>query len=269
MPFTDKITQTSQIDRAIRQYNNAIDLIEDNQPDVSICRNFFNCLNNIQDVWVILKNFHRGEGEGFRTMILEMLGENSGSIEFFLNSKELQRLSEFSPPILDHDTLRSKGYLPNQEIPLEVANIASSRHRRLLKSLKEYYNNQISAFEVLENAARLLYLIRSNIAHGGKDDGTFEKKAERDNLVSRETIPLQRLLIEHFLNNPSKRLACYGTLAPGKANNSILPRDGIWEKCSICGKLEINKFGYLVFTWDPNGDKIEASMLSSDNLPNS
>jgi gamma-glutamylcyclotransferase (GGCT)/AIG2-like uncharacterized protein YtfP len=202
-------------------------------------------------------------------MIQTILSEDLKNIEFFLKSKEFRKFCELTPPIMDHRLLRQGNYHPDLEIPQQLAESASETHRVLKKLFKKYLNNKNDALESLKQSTRLLYIVRSNIAHGEKTPtGPDLQKIERDRVVSGVTIPLQFLLIDLLLNRPTQRIVSYGTLSPEGVNHRILSSvSGTWEKCMVLGKIEKDASGLSFFIWDISAEPIDAQLFSSGELP--
>jgi gamma-glutamylcyclotransferase (GGCT)/AIG2-like uncharacterized protein YtfP len=244
-------------------------MIDGNQSKVDVCQSLFNCLNKIQTELVQTERLHLREGEAFSKMILNILDENPASEDFLLNSTEIQKFSELIPPILDHSVLRKGKYRPDRKMSQELATKSSEQHRILKQFVKKYHNTEIAPHEVLKQTSRVLYVIRSNIAHGEKTPyGPDLQKVKRDQIVSEVTIPLQILLIDLLLNRPSEKFVSYGTLLPQGSNQSILSQlQGSWEKCSIQGTIEKDDYGLLLFKWDLSGEVNEAQLFSSEKLP--
>lgn len=73
-------------------------------------------------------------------------------------------------------------------------------------------------------------------------------------------------------SDDSKRLAVYGTLAPGQCNHHIIaPLRGSWTAGSVRGILHNPEWatvgGFPSFTHDPDGAPVPVQMLESDDLP--
>ena len=123
---------------------------------------------------------------------------------------------------------------------------------------------------VLKRATELLYVVRSNIAHGEKTlHGPDTKQRERDETVCSVVVPLQRILFDLLLERPSRRLVAYGTLAPGQANHQVVAGlSGNWETCTLRGSIEPSR-DLPVFSWNPGGMELDAHLFTSSQLPNS
>ena len=238
---------------------------------VEVSRSLFDALNKIQTEWVLQQNSQTiGEIKAFQTMILKEVG-NEGHTTF-LKSDEIKNLALFQPPIMNHDTLRRHRYRPDQELDPQLVKKASEEHQRLVNAYTTYLSlmNQENAERVIKRAAELLYIVRSNIAHGEKTPyGPDLKKKERDEEVCKVVMPLQRLLLNVLLDYPDRQLAVYGTLAPGNMNHkAISDIQGDWEDCTVNGHVyEIN--GLPFFDWQPRGHSIKAQLFISDILSSS
>lgn len=71
----------------------------------------------------------------------------------------------------------------------------------------------------------------------------------------------------------SRRLAVYGSLAPGKANQHVLSNlSGEWFDVIVRGRLIDagwgSDLGYPALRWDPNGDDVPAKLFVSTHLRN-
>ncbi len=70
----------------------------------------------------------------------------------------------------------------------------------------------------------------------------------------------------------SRRLAVYGSLAPGEANHHVLSNlSGEWFDVIVRGRLIDSGWGsdlgYPALRWDPNGDDVAAKLFVSTYLP--
>jgi gamma-glutamylcyclotransferase (GGCT)/AIG2-like uncharacterized protein YtfP len=82
-----------------------------------------------------------------------------------------------------------------------------------------------------------------------------------------EVIPVQLLLVNLLLDKPDERLVIYGTLAPGRANHSVIEDlSGQYCDCAVHGRVtEVDGLPY--FTWAPSEDSLRVQLLSSKQLP--
>lgn len=270
MGWFSSIQQPGHLTEALFHFNEALDREEQGLPRTEVSHLLFNALNKIQTEWVSLVADHTmGEVKAFQTMMLKCLHEDSRHV--LLASSELRTLAEFEPPILNHDVLRRHDYRPGVEIRQDLATDASEVHRKL----KTAYNGLVVQREkeiedrVLKRAAELLYVVRSNIAHGEKTPyGPDLKKRERDEQVSTIVVPIQMMLFDMLLDYPSRKLFAYGTLAPGKPNHTVLSGlEGSWQDCLAKGRITERR-GLPLFYWEPLGaDCVEGRLFVSPDLP--
>jgi gamma-glutamylcyclotransferase (GGCT)/AIG2-like uncharacterized protein YtfP len=87
--------------------------------------------------------------------------------------------------------------------------------------------------------------------------------------ASAET-PLQAL--DRLLDFPSRRLAVYGSLAPGKKNHHVIAGiNGSWRKATLRGSLRNEGWGagegFPGFLWDGTNTAVAAQVFSSSDLP--
>lgn len=104
-----------------------------------------------------------------------------------------------------------------------------------------------TALEVLE---------REGKEHRSKATTPFDHSAEE-----------LEALLEDLLDWPSRRLAVYGTLAPGENNHHVIAQiQGTWEGGWVAG--ELGRIGpYPAFRWNPRANRIRVQLLSSPHLP--
>ncbi len=138
---------------------------------------------------------------------------------------------------MNHDTLLRDQYRPDQEIEPRLVKKASEEHHKSVNAYNTYLSQKNDEAKecVMKRVAELLYIVRSNIAHGGKTPyGPDLKKKERDEEVCKVVMPLQRLLLNILFDYPDHKLVVYGTLAPGNVNHDILSDlQGVWEDCIV------------------------------------
>lgn len=82
--------------------------------------------------------------------------------------------------------------------------------------------------------------------------------------------PVQTL--ERLLDFPSRRLAVYGSLAPGKKNHHVIAgMEGSWRKAVLRGSLLNEGWGagegFPGFLWDGTNTPVAAQVFSSPDLP--
>ena len=269
MSWIASLETPGHITEAVIHFNQATDMLEREASSVEVSRSLFDALNKVQTEWVLHQDDHKmGEVKAFQTMISQGL-EASGRIEF-LESDEMSDFASFEPQIMDHDTLRRHPYRPDVEIEASCARRASEEHRKLVSAYNSFRSQKDAEVEkrVLKRAAELLYVVRSNIAHGEKTPyGPDIKKRKRDDEVCEVVIPLQRLLFHLLLDSPDRKLVTYGTLAPEEPNHDIVADlGGDWEKCSVEGDVA-DVDGLPVFDWKLGAARIEAELLVAPGLP--
>lgn len=143
----------------------------------------------------------------------------------FLSSPELAALACLEPMVLNQKYLNDHRYIPGTELTPALRKEATEIHRRLRSAFSDV---DARGDKVIDLAAELLYIVRSNIAHGGKTAfGPDEAKSRRDESVCKATIPVQFLLIR--------------------------------------GRVKERK-GLQVFTWNPSGEEVRAKLFESTDL---
>lgn len=266
-----QLKNPGHITEAVIHFNEALDAANRRRSSVEISRALFDGLNKIQTEWVLHRSGEFepqiGEIKAFQLMTLEI---GPVAREQLLRSPELESVVAFEPQVMNHDTLRRRGYRPDIVIDPALVSAASEQHRKLVTAyldLRSVKNIEVEN-RVLKRAAELLYVVRSNIAHGEKTPyGPDLAKRERDERVCDVAVPLQLLLFDLLLDRPSTRLVAYGTLAPGKPNHSFLQDIvGSWEPCQMQGSLTFSK-GLPRFSWNPAGAEIDAELFVSEALP--
>ncbi|MEJ2147653.1 MAG: gamma-glutamylcyclotransferase, partial [Acidobacteriota bacterium] len=269
MSWFDQLVQPGHIAEAVVHINESRKRMERGHPKTEVSRLLFDALNKVQTEWVLhLRGEQLGEVRAFQTMILEGVDEEDRGR--FLRSDELKQLVEFEPQVMNHQTLRQRGYRPNVELTGHLVREASQEHRKLRTAYDALLLQREDATEdrVLERAAELLYIIRSNIAHGEKTPyGPDLEKRERDEQVSNVVVPVQIVLLDLLLDRPSQKLFSYGTLAPGQRNHEVVSGlGGSWQTCGAYGQLD-DVGGLQVFRWNPVGPRIKGQLLVSPDLP--
>ena len=147
-----------------------------------LCRYLFDALNKM---WTAFNDFQgkleRADIPSFRQLLIE--GIPNKYTEEFIEGKELQDLVNFEPPIMNHNTLRRRGYRPDREIKPRLVKEATDEHRQLVNAYRSYKENSSDDTKerFLKKTAQLLYIVRSNIAHGEKNPlwSRLEKSRKR------------------------------------------------------------------------------------------
>jgi len=262
------LTSAGHLIEALFHFNQAFDMGLRYASKVHVARTLFDGLNKLQTEWLMSQAGQQlGEVKAFQTMI--SLGLSLEAKDALLRSDQVQSLVALNPMIMNHDVLRRRGYRPDVAIEPTLANHATEVHRKLENAYRDLHENREEVPKrVLKRVAELLYIVRSNIAHGEKTPcGPDLNKRERDEQVCACIVPLQELLLDMLLGQPSKRLISYGTLAPGQPNHSLVSDlKGEWEECVIRGTM--NQKGELLrFLWNPTGPEQTASLFTSNDLP--
>lgn len=106
------------------------------------------------------------------------------------------------------------------------------------------------------------------------DDGVVEavRAANRARRRGGEPEPGEAVPGDPIPGDPSRRLAVYGSLAPGKENHHVVADlAGSWEEGFVRGVLHPEGWGatmgYPALRWDPGGERIAVHLLTSDDLP--
>jgi gamma-glutamylcyclotransferase (GGCT)/AIG2-like uncharacterized protein YtfP len=190
----------------------------------------------------------------------------------FIASYEVERIIDFEPLIMNNEILGIHLYDPSNT-PEVIREDASEKHHLLIESYNHpHRNNDI----FLEKLVNLLYMVRSNIAHGGKPplDGP-DQRGMRDEAVCEAIYPALYNLLNLVLGNPEHRLLVYGTLMQNEPNSYLLNElNTVPVKVKIWGKVDRTReypyYRYFVNTDAKNGqlhDEIVAELYESPFLP--
>jgi gamma-glutamylcyclotransferase (GGCT)/AIG2-like uncharacterized protein YtfP len=257
---------SGHLDEMLAHCNAAVDSSE-RAPKTHICDSYFRALNKYWNAF----NYHvaelkRGDISSFTATLKAMRSESKASI---IDDAAVRDLIALTPPVMNHDALKKGEYVPGEEITDSLARDATEEHRKSQSAFNDLATNRSeeSVDRSLKRLAELLYVIRSNIAHGEKTPyGPDLQKAERDRLVSAIALPVQRLILDVLLDRPSYRLVAYGTLQPGGPNSQLLDAcEGKWVSCTVNGALgEVN--GLPAFRYSPSGPAVNAQLLTSSRL---
>ena len=246
---------------------NKINLSKDNS-SVDKCRILFEAINQTFNKFHIIQASTGRQPETVKFINLVLAGLTETCKTSLCNSIHLKSLAEFTPQIMDHQTLLENQYNP-LNIPGWLVQRAQRKHQALLDSYIQYTNTKDDGTKaaLIESAARLLYMVRSNIAHGEKTPrGPDMEKYKRDKAVCDVTYPLLELFFELLFDKPSTRLAVYGTLAPGQPNHSVLEKyGGKWLHGFVIGKLS-DRNNLKFFYWNTSGDEIAVQVIESSRL---
>lgn len=269
LSLLDSLTTVGHTAEALVHFNHALGMASRHESKVDVARTLFNGLNKLQTEWLMSQADQQlGEVKAFQTMIsLGLSSEASGTL---LRSAEIRALVTLNPRIMDHDVLRRGGYRPDVAIEPTLAKDAAEVHRKLATAYCGFDESREEIRQrVIKRVAELLYVVRSNIAHGEKTPyGPDLNKRERDEQVCACIVPLQELLLDLLLGQPSKKLISYGTLAPGQPNHWLISDlRGEWKECAIRGAMN-QKDGLSQFSWNTACSEQPARLFTSDDLPN-
>ncbi len=88
--------------------------------------------------------------------------------------------------------------------------------------------------------------------------------------VSQDLLELEARI--EVMYHASRKLAVYGSLAPGQPNHPILEGlEGEWEAGKVRGELHSHGWGltmgFPAFRWVPEGETVDVWLLTSPELP--
>jgi gamma-glutamylcyclotransferase (GGCT)/AIG2-like uncharacterized protein YtfP len=193
--------------------------------------------------------------------------------EELCDASETQALADLTPPILNVRCLRtSEHYIPGETIPKPLERDAASEHRSFADALRGWRNQreEDARIQTLKKLADLLFVVRSNIAHGEKTImGPDLAKAARDRQVCEAALPCIRTIVNLLFNHPDQRLIAYGTLKPTEPNHRVLESltDQEWLDVDIEGRLTDREGGLKGFRWLESRTRHTALLLKSSQLP--
>jgi gamma-glutamylcyclotransferase (GGCT)/AIG2-like uncharacterized protein YtfP len=231
---------------------------------------YFDALNVAQNSLDSLTKLPKtGEQKAFARLV--KLGMSPDRQVWFLSEPGLVKLAQFTPEVLDVRTLWESGeYWPGRpraefSPELNKASIAHRHFRLSLEAWKPGYDPGIA----IEKLAEFLYIIRCNMAHGGKVlFPPYQEAGQRDFEVCSATLVVLDPLIQALFAFPDRRLAAYGTLRPGQVNHHLVATlGGQWTNGELLGVLETVE-GLPAFQWNPDGAVVPVGLFESDELPN-
>jgi gamma-glutamylcyclotransferase (GGCT)/AIG2-like uncharacterized protein YtfP len=238
------------------------------QDDVGICEALFNSLNKL---WTAFRRASGAPGasdcSAFANMLRDIPAERAG---WLCSGDALSHLVYLSPQVMNHDVLRrSEDYRPSEPVPPRRAREAQEGHRGLLNAYKRWRDDAShdNTTRLLKKLANLLYVVRSNIMHGEKTPyGPDLEKTRRDRQVCAVIRPLLWVLTDAVLDYPGRKLAVYGTLAPGEVNHGVLSHlRGMWDEAQVEGSLTTLK-GLPAFQWRIRSGWVDIWILTSLDL---
>ena len=189
-----------------------------------------------------------------------------------LQSDFVKKIVVLEQLVMDHQTLIQGNYRPGEEIDKALYKKSIYHHKKLNNAYNRYISddqNQELSDAAIRKLGKLIYTVRSNVAHGAKTPyGPDEEQVKRDNEVLKICTPILKVIIEELYGAPSEKFFVYGTLMPGKENFDIIKKiDGEWINLELSGSIT-EKSGLKYFSWNPNSnDKVEGKILISKKLP--
>lgn len=213
---------------------------------------------------------NRSDNQSIQDLLVSMPAERQ---ELLCDAAEHNGLAGLVPQIMSVKSLRSsEKYTPGEAIPNGLASEASAEHRQFANALQAWRSNRSveNRLTTLRKLATLLYIVRSNIAHGEKTmRGPDIEKANRDKLVCTTSVPTIKSVVECLLDFPSQKLVAYGTLQPSEVNHSVLEPLTVqeWTKIHIEGKFAERQDGLRSFKWRESSARQTAMLLKSPQLP--
>lgn len=258
---------------------NKINIATHEESSVDKCSYFFQAMNSAWNEFYkyrknnnLLNETEKKEKRSDMQAINELIsrGINNHDKKVLCESKELESFVSLQPQIMNHETLLRREYDP-ENINNEIRKDATEEHRKLLNAYKRYIRNGVKddfIEPLLKKLSCLLYIVRSNIAHGEKTPhgGPDKNKVNRDNSVCEVTIPLIHLILNLIFDKPNQKLAVYGTLAPGETNARILEEiKGSWETGKVSGTI-MTDCGLPFFKWVMGKDKVKINIFVSEHL---
>ena len=265
---TEEELPSGHLFEAIAHFNYMLDRRDLGETSTEQFRLLFDCLNKIQTARLAGREGpHMGEVAGFESMIFGALGSRDRNE--LVNNLDFRALVELQPQIMNQDTLRHGDYNPNRPVSEKLRTHASEEHRQLVNARDELRGSRTDSetSRFCKKLAQLLYVVRSNIAHGEKTPyGPDVKKRERDEEVSKVVIPILASLIDILLGFPSTKLVNYGTLARDRSNAQLLEGlGGSWEVCVIRGEIFLAD-RLPNFRWKLDGDEVPAQLFTATDL---
>jgi hypothetical protein len=246
---------SGHISHALMNFNRALIEMAHDRSMVDVATQLDRGLNRLQNEWLFGQSDRSlGEVDQFQRMMLsEVQGERK---QEFLSSSALASLVRLDPMVLNQKRLIDGGYTPGTELSADLQKSATKVHKKLRSAFSSV---EAKGDRVVELAAELIYIVRSNIAHGEKTPfGDDIAKSARDESVCSATVPVQWLLTDILLNSPTNRLLVYGSLAPGENNHAIVANlQGSWQDCVVRGTLR-EKQGLRELIWNPTGGEVPA-----------
>lgn len=236
--------------------------------ELDACESLFKALNKLMSAFQVARPRRQAE-ESDTSALRRLIGEvPRDEADALWDSGSVKRLIHLEPVIEDHFVLRR--YLLTQDIPPVEREQARAAHERVKRRYSRYADrpNAENRRKLGDALAGLLWVVRSNLAHGEKTTaGRDAARNERNRQVSTVTVGVLQALLDTVLDHPNRKLVVYGTLAPGHANHALLGAvEGMWAEVRVRGAIgEVE--GLPAFRWDPHGEPQRLQLLESEHLP--
>lgn len=228
---------------------------------------FFNALNLAQNALAgITSQMQTSEVVRFERLLVD--GISLAHREWLAREPAVEYLARFTPLIMDMRMVRDRmpGYpagATREQIPKELVNAATGQHRALAATHRAWQAGEVSGDDVLRQLARLLYLVRSNIAHGEKtDDPSDLERWIRDRNVCGVALPAAVAVIEGLFAFPSEHLITTGPYQRWPLS-PLRKLSGEWSRAYMNGY--INAAG---FRWQTHAPPVEVSVFTCAELRN-
>ncbi|MBF0227693.1 MAG: hypothetical protein HQK76_19775 [Desulfobacterales bacterium] len=263
----------------IAEIINKVNLARYKDHTVEKCRSLFEALNLTWNEYYyyrrsnnMLTGFELDKRIDSDAFIQLLQGLNYKQQRYLSMSNELNKLVYLTPRIMDNSILRSLEYDPNN-ITDDIRLKAEEKHTDFIKYFNKLKRDRFISEEesiylkkFIKSFAKLLYLVRSNIAHGEKTPkGPDRNKAARDENVSGVVSLLLFFIIDFIFDNPSKSIATYDTLIPGQNNEEIFSKvTGIWTDGFIEGLSYYDGSGLPAFRWELNSKLVPVKIFQSN-----
>jgi hypothetical protein len=159
-------------------------------PATHLCDLYFKALNKL---WTAFSLWEGQPGRADTPSLIAMLAALPDQHEL-PRSREVIRLAALEPPILDHFVLNRRGWSPHNR-DARIEHEASERHRKLKRSIANYQASGTGQDGVSKRLAEILYVVRSNLAHGEKMAYAKDPdRVQRDQDVSDAAAPVVDLI---------------------------------------------------------------------------
>lgn len=245
-----------------------VNTARDARSAVDACRSLADAVNKLFTLHNALSGDAGGsEGPQSDSASLRGLLRSLGpELDGLLACDAIAAFAEFRPLILDHYVLRD--YLI-ADVPPEAEVLASEAHERFAAAHSAYAErtNSRTRQKLVFALARMLWVVRSNMAHGDKSRGGPDRdRATRNAAVGEVAGAVFQEVADAVLCSPNRRLAVYGTLAPGEVNHFVIePVGGTWSDVELEGEMG-EWAGYPMFEWVTSGGHAKASLVESQTL---